>query len=57
MNDKDSNHQVPIGGSTLRIDSFGKVTGKTRYVEDMVMPGMLIQRAAQLTSLRQVAID
>jgi CO/xanthine dehydrogenase Mo-binding subunit len=32
---------APIGGSALRIDSIGKVTGKTRYVEDMVMPGML----------------
>ena len=30
-----------IGGSALRIDSIGKVTGKTRYVEDIVMPGML----------------
>lgn len=32
---------APIGGSALRIDSIGKVTGKTHYVEDMVMPGML----------------
>lgn len=31
----------PIGGSTLRADSLGKVTGQTLYVEDMVMPGML----------------
>jgi CO/xanthine dehydrogenase Mo-binding subunit len=30
-----------IGGSNLRIDSLGKVTGRTRYVEDMNMPGLL----------------
>jgi CO/xanthine dehydrogenase Mo-binding subunit len=33
--------KIPIGGSELRLDSVGKVTGKTRYAEDMVMPGML----------------
>jgi CO/xanthine dehydrogenase Mo-binding subunit len=32
---------IPIGGSELRIDSIGKVTGQTRYAEDIVMPGML----------------
>jgi len=32
---------TPIGGSTARIDSLGKVTGKTRYAADIVMPGML----------------
>ena len=37
----DSPNQIPIGGSTRRIDTAGKVTGKTCYVEDMVMPGML----------------
>ena len=30
-----------IGGSAMRTDSEGKVTGDTRYVEDMYMPGML----------------
>ena len=30
-----------IGGSAVRIDSAGKVTGRTRYVEDIVLPGML----------------
>jgi len=30
-----------IGGSALRIDSLGKVTGQTRYAEDISMPGML----------------
>ena len=30
-----------IGGSNLRTDSQGKVTGATRYVEDMRMDGML----------------
>jgi CO/xanthine dehydrogenase Mo-binding subunit len=33
--------KIPIGGSARRIDSIGKVTGKTRYAEDIVMPGML----------------
>ncbi len=32
---------LPIGGSTQRADSADKVTGQTRFVEDMVMPGML----------------
>lgn len=41
MTDDDSTGQTPIGGNTRRIDAPGKVTGKTRYVEDMVMPGML----------------
>jgi CO/xanthine dehydrogenase Mo-binding subunit len=31
----------PIGGSARRIDSLGKVTGRTRYVEDMMLPGLL----------------
>ncbi|MFZ5918822.1 MAG: molybdopterin-dependent oxidoreductase [Chloroflexota bacterium] len=30
-----------IGGSELRSDSVEKVTGRARYVEDMVLPGML----------------
>ena len=47
MSDPDQPHLAkpsgnkPIGGSTLRLDSTGKVTGKTRYAEDIVMPGML----------------
>ena len=32
---------VPIGGDSTRIDSVGKVTGRTKYAEDMVMPGLL----------------
>ncbi len=36
-----STFNTPIGGSVRRIDSGGKVTGQTRYVEDIVMPGML----------------
>jgi len=32
---------TPIGGSALRLDSTGKVTGKTRYAEDIVLPEML----------------
>jgi nicotinate dehydrogenase large molybdopterin subunit len=31
----------PIGGSDVRVDSVGKVTGQTRYVEDIEMPGLL----------------
>ena len=30
-----------IGGSNVRVDSVGKVTGDTRYVEDIKMPGLL----------------
>ncbi len=47
MSDPDQPHpaklssETPIGGSVVRIDSVGKVTGKTRYAEDIVMPGML----------------
>jgi CO/xanthine dehydrogenase Mo-binding subunit len=33
--------RAPIGGSNVRTDSVGKVTGKTQYAEDIVMPGML----------------
>jgi CO/xanthine dehydrogenase Mo-binding subunit len=36
--------QEPIGGSNIRIDSLGKVTGQTRYVEDMQVPGLLHAR-------------
>ena len=32
---------APIGGSDVRIDSIGKVTGRTRYAEDISMPGLL----------------
>jgi CO/xanthine dehydrogenase Mo-binding subunit len=44
---------TPIGGSVLRLDSAGKVTGRTRYAEDIVMPGML--HAAVLRSPRHHA--
>lgn len=33
--------RTSIGGSALRLDSVGKVTGRTRYAEDIVMPGIL----------------
>jgi CO/xanthine dehydrogenase Mo-binding subunit len=50
---------TPIGGSALRLDSAGKVTGRTRYAEDIVMPGML--HAAVLRSpyhhARLLALD
>jgi CO/xanthine dehydrogenase Mo-binding subunit/aerobic-type carbon monoxide dehydrogenase small subunit (CoxS/CutS family) len=42
-----------IGGSMLRTDSIPKVTGAARYVEDMVMPGML--HASVLRSLHHHA--
>ena len=32
--------RIPIGGSNVRTDSVGKVTGKLQYAEDIVMPGM-----------------
>jgi CO/xanthine dehydrogenase Mo-binding subunit len=38
---EDITARAPIGGSHLRIDSIGKVTGQTCYVEDMSMKGML----------------
>jgi len=31
----------PLGGSVVRTDSFNKVTGKTNYVEDFKIPGLL----------------
>src|SRR5512136_216801 len=31
----------PVGGSNVRVDSVAKVTGQTRYAEDVVMPGLL----------------
>jgi len=40
----DFNDQQPIGGESRRIDAHGKVTGQTRYVEDISMPGMLHAR-------------
>ena len=33
--------RTPTGGSNRRIDSTSKVTGETRYVEDITLPGML----------------
>ena len=33
--------RTPTGGSNRRIDSTGKVTGETRYVEDISLSGML----------------
>ena len=38
------NGQQPIGGETRRLDAFDKVTGGTRYVEDISMPGLLYAR-------------
>ena len=38
---RDRSDAEPVGGSDVRMDSIGKVTGRTRYAEDMVMPGML----------------
>jgi CO/xanthine dehydrogenase Mo-binding subunit len=36
-----SDPTTPLGGSALREDSLGKVTGNTLYVEDMKIPDML----------------
>ena len=33
--------QIPLGGSLIRTESFNKVTGKTNYVEDFKIPGLL----------------
>src|SRR5512141_2695736 len=38
---KTSAEHPAIGGSNLRGDSIGKVTGRTRYVEDMLLPDLL----------------
>lgn len=40
-NNPTRDHNELLGGSALRADSLGKVTGQTLYVEDMKMPGML----------------
>src|SRR5512140_2903178 len=37
----DNEQAMPLGGSALRTDSLGKVTGATQYVEDMRVPGTL----------------
>jgi CO/xanthine dehydrogenase Mo-binding subunit len=37
----DHNRATPLGGSDLRADSLGKVTGQTQYVEDMQVPDAL----------------
>ena len=34
----------PIGGDTRRADAIDKVTGRARYVEDIVIPGLLHAR-------------
>lgn len=33
--------KTPLGGSDIRTESFNKVTGKTNYVEDFKIPGLL----------------
>jgi CO/xanthine dehydrogenase Mo-binding subunit/aerobic-type carbon monoxide dehydrogenase small subunit (CoxS/CutS family) len=35
---------TPVGGDALRTDSVDKVTGRTKYVEDMAVPGLLHAR-------------
>jgi CO/xanthine dehydrogenase Mo-binding subunit len=40
-NSMKKNHLLPLGGSSLRSDSAGKVTGQTHFVEDMDLPGAL----------------
>ncbi|RPI93261.1 MAG: xanthine dehydrogenase family protein molybdopterin-binding subunit [Chloroflexi bacterium] len=42
LSTQDSHEQaMPLGGSAVRFDSLGKVTGRTQYVEDMKVPGTL----------------
>ena len=36
--------QLPIGGENRRVDAYDKVTGQTKYVEDISMPGLLHAR-------------
>lgn len=36
-----SSERPAIGGSNTRVDSAGKVTGRTRYVDDLRLPGLL----------------
>lgn len=36
-----------VGGSTLRVDTLGKVTGQARYAEDIDAPGLLHARVAR----------
>ncbi|MGB8983637.1 MAG: molybdopterin cofactor-binding domain-containing protein, partial [Anaerolineales bacterium] len=38
---EDREQALPLGGSALRADSLGKVTGQTQYVEDMKVSGTL----------------
>src|SRR5512138_133838 len=45
-----NNEQMPLGGSALRSDSLGKVTGTTQYVEDMQVPGMLHMKVVRSPS-------
>ncbi len=51
----------PLGGSALRSDSIAKVTGQARYVEDVVLPGMLYGRVLRSqrphARLRSLGID
>jgi aldehyde oxidoreductase len=41
---KDRGSSPPLGGNALRTDSIAKVTGRAKYVEDIVMPGLLHAR-------------
>jgi CO/xanthine dehydrogenase Mo-binding subunit len=41
MQSSSSENRKTIGGSSRRIDSRGKVTGETRFVEDIAMEGLL----------------
>ncbi len=49
----------PVGGDLLRVDIAERVTGRTRYVEDMPMPGALHVRVVRSPHphARVVAID
>ena len=43
---------VSVGASVPRIEGFGKVTGRARYVDDLRVPGMLHGRTVRSTVAR-----
>ena len=54
-----SESQPPLGGSHKRLDAEAKITGQTRYVGDLSLPGMLHAAVAMSTtaSARVRSID
>jgi CO/xanthine dehydrogenase Mo-binding subunit len=52
---------ISIGASVPRIEGFGKVTGRARYVDDLRVPGVLHGRTVRSTvargTIRRVELD